>query len=142
MSHTTNVRELVNDPRRIGVLATANRKGEPNVAVFGSPHMPDDMTLVMGLADTRTAQNLLETGRAVFMSVLPGATPMETRGVRIYLKVRAMEKEGANLEAIKEKIRKAAGDRAAARIRYAVFFDVEATRPLVDWSPGSTDPLT
>ncbi|GAB4257085.1 pyridoxamine 5'-phosphate oxidase family protein [Deferrisoma sp.] len=136
------VRELVNDPRRVGVMATTNRAGEPNAAVFGSPYMPDDYTLVMGLGETRTAQNLLETGRAAFLTVLPAENPMETKGVRIYLKVRAMEKEGPNLEAVKDRIRKAAGDRAAARVKYAVFFDIEAARPLIDWSPASKDPLT
>lgn len=130
-----DVRSLVNDPKRVGVLSTADREGNPNVAVFGSPHMPDDLTLVMGLGDTRTAQNLLATGRAAFLSVLPGETPLETRGTRLYLRVRAMEKEGPNLDAIKAKIREKAGDRAAGRIQYAVFFDVEGTRPLIDWAP-------
>jgi hypothetical protein len=134
MSQT--VRELINDPKRVGVLATADRQGMPNVAVFGSPHMPDDLTLVMGLADTRTAQNLLETGHAVFMSVLAGETALATQGARIYLKVRAMEKDGPNLDAVKAKIREKAGDRAAGRIQYAVFFDIEASRPLIDWSPA------
>jgi hypothetical protein len=133
-----SVRELVNDPRRVGVMATTNRDGEPNAAVFGSPYMPDDLTLVMGLADTRTAQNLLETGRAVFLSVLPHEDPMKTKGTRLYLRVRAMEREGANLDAIKEKIRAEAGETAAARVRYAVFFDVESARPLIDWSPSRT----
>lgn len=136
MSGEPTVRDLINAPGRVGVLATTDRAGNPNVAVFGSPHMPDDLTLVMGLADTRTAQNLLESGRAVFMSVLPGPTSAETRGARVYLKVRAMEKEGPNLEMIKEKIRAVAGDRPAGRIRYAVFFDVESTRPLIDWGPA------
>lgn len=136
MSGAPTVRELVNAPGRVGVLATTDRAGNPNVAVFGSPHMPDDLTLVMGLADTRTAQNLLETGRAVFMSVLPGPTSAETNGARVYLKVRVMEKEGPNFEMIREKIRSVAGDRPASRIRYAVFFDVESTRPLIDWGPA------
>ena len=136
MSETPSIRDLVNDPKRIGVLSTTNREGLPNVAVFGSPHMPDDLTLVMGLADTRTAQNLLETGRAAFLSLLPGESPMQSKGARVYLKVRVMEKEGPNLEAIQDKIRKAAGERAAARIRYAVFFDIEGTRPLIDWAPA------
>lgn len=136
MTTTENVRELVNDPKRVGVLSTTNRAGEPNVAVFGSPYMPDDLTLVMGLAETRTAQNLLETGKAAFLSVLPHENPMKTRGTRLYLKVRAMEKEGPNLEAIKAKIREAAGESAAGRVHYAVFFDIESTRPLIDWSPG------
>ncbi|GAB4267691.1 MAG: pyridoxamine 5'-phosphate oxidase family protein [Deferrisomatales bacterium] len=141
MSEPT-VRDLVNDPRRIGVMATASRAGEPNVAVFGSPHMPDDYTLVMGLGETRTAQNLLETGRAAFLSLLPAENPFETRGVRLYLNVRTLEREGPNLEAVQARIRQAAGDRAAARVKYAVFFDIEAARPVIDWSPSSTDPLT
>lgn len=141
MNDTPSVRELINDPRRVGVMATTSREGLPNVAVFGSPHMPDDLTLVMGLGENRTAQNLLETGRAVFMSVLPASNPMETQGARIYLKVRTLEKSGPNLEGIKAKIREAAGDRAAARVKYAVFFDIGETRPLVDWSPQSKAPL-
>lgn len=136
MSDQKTVRELINDPARVGVLATTDRAGNPNVALFGSPHMPDDLTLVMGLADTRTAQNLLESGRAVFMSVVPGANPMATTGARVYLKVRVMEKEGPNLDMIRDKIRSVAGDRAAMRIQYAVFFDVESTRPLIDWGPA------
>lgn len=136
MSESPSVRELINDPKRVGVLATTDRQGMPNVAVFGSPHMPDDLTLVMGLAETRTAQNLLETGRAVFLSVLPAENPLATQGARVYLKVRAMEKEGPNLDALKGKIREKAGERAAGRVKYAVFFDIEGSRPLIDWSPA------
>lgn len=129
------VRDLVNDPDRLGIVATADREGNPNVAVFGSAHMPDDLTLVLALGDTRTAQNLLETGRAVFMSVLPHDEPMKTQGCRVYLRVRLMEKEGPNLDAQKARVAAAANERAAAMIKYAVFFDIEETRPLIDWSP-------
>lgn len=132
-----NIMELVNDPKRVGVLSTADRAGNPNVAVFGSPQMVDAGTLMMGLGETRTAQNLLETGRAVFMSVLPGDNPQSTSGARLYLKVRVMEKEGPNFEAVVAKIREVAGDRPASRIRYAVFFDIESHRPLIDWTPGA-----
>ena len=129
------VKELVNDPRRVGVVATADRQGNPDVAVFGSVQMPDDLTLVMALGDTRTAQNLLETGKAVFMSVLPNENPMLTQGCRVYLKLRSMENEGPNLEAAKARVAAKANDKAAAMIKYAVHFDIESTRPLIDWSP-------
>ena len=129
------VKDLVNDPRRVGVLATADREGNPNVAVFGSVSMPDDLTLVMALGDTRSAQNLLETGRAVFMSVLPNENPMLTQGCRVYLKLRAMEDAGPNLEAAKAQVAARANGKAAAMIKYAVHFDIEYTRPLIDWSP-------
>jgi hypothetical protein len=129
------VRDLVNDPRRVGVLATTDREGQPNVAVFGSAHMPDALTLVVALGDTRSAQNLLETGRAVFMSVVPHENPMQTQGCRVYLKVRSMEKEGPNLEAEKTRVAAISNKKAALMIKYAVFFDIESTRPLIDWSP-------
>ncbi|PLX40824.1 MAG: pyridoxamine 5-phosphate oxidase [Deltaproteobacteria bacterium] len=134
MSEKVSVKELVNDPKRVGVMATTNRAGEPNAAVFGSPYMPDDLTLVMGLGETRTAQNLLESGKATFLSILPGESSADTKGTRLYLKVRVMEKEGPNLEEIRQKIAAVAGPGAAGRIKYAVFFDVEATRPLIDWN--------
>lgn len=135
MAESKTVRELVNDPRRIGVVATADREGNPNVAVFGSVLMPDDLTLVMALGDTRTAQNLLETGRAVFMSVLPHENPMLTQGCRVYLKLRLMENEGPNLDAAKARVAALSNEKAAAMIKYAVHFDIESTRPLIDWSP-------
>lgn len=134
MADPKTIRELVNDPGRVGVLATADREGNPNVAVFGSVQMPDDLTLVMALGETRTAQNLLETGRAVFMSVLPAENPMNTRGCRVYLKLRSMESEGPHLEAVKALVAAKANEQAAARIKYAVHFDIESTRPLIDWS--------
>lgn len=136
MLEAATVRELVNDPRRVGIIATADREGNPNVAVFGSVHMPDELTVALALGDTRTAQNLLETGRAVFMSVLPHENPMKTQGCRVYLKLRLMEDVGPNLDAVKARVARDAGERAAARIKYAVFFDIESTRPLIDWSPG------
>ena len=112
------LRELINDPRRVGVMSTADREGNPNVAVFSSPEMVDDITLVMALGETRTAQNLLETGKGVYMSVLADATdPMKTQGARIYLKVRSMEREWPNLEAMKNKVGDLAGPQAAARVR-------------------------
>jgi hypothetical protein len=129
------VRELVNEPGRVGVIATTDREGNPNAAVFGSAYMPDNLTLVLALGDTRTAQNLLETGRAVFMSVVPHENPMKTQGCRVYLKVRSMEKDGPNLEAEKARVAKMTNEKAALMIKYAVYFDIESARPLIDWSP-------
>jgi hypothetical protein len=59
MLDSRTVRELINDPHRIGIVATTDREGNPNAAVFGSVRMPDEMTVTMALGDTRTAQNLL-----------------------------------------------------------------------------------
>jgi len=133
------VMALVNDPARIGVMSTTDRKGYPNVAVFGSAYMPDELTLVVGMGDTRSAQNLLETGRAAFMSVVPNENPMKTQGCRVYLKLRSMEKDGPTLDSVKEHIARVANEKAAQMVKYAVFFDVESSRPLIDWSPKTKE---
>ena len=133
------VMALVNDPARIGVMSTTDRKGNPNVAVFGSAYMPDELTLVVGMGDTRSAQNLLETGRAAFMSVVPNENPMKTQGCRVYLKLRSMEKDGPTLDSVKEHIARVANEKAAQMVKYAVFFDVESSRPLIDWSPKTKE---
>ena len=40
---------LFNKYPRIGTLSTANTEGEVNVAVFGSPRMIDENTIIMGI---------------------------------------------------------------------------------------------
>ena len=136
MADTRNARELVNNPHRVGVVATTDRAGHPNVAVFGSAYMPDDLTLVVALGETRTAQNLLEDGRAVFMSVLPDENPMKTQGCRVYLKLRTLENEGPNLDEAKARVAALSNEKAAGMIKYVAYFDIESVRPLIDWSPG------
>jgi len=70
MEITKGIFEIVNKPGRVGVLATTNKAGQPNVAYFGSPKLMDDGTLVMGLGGNRSLANLEENPQAVF-SQLP-----------------------------------------------------------------------
>ena len=57
---------------RLGTLSTANKHGIVNTAVFGSPRMIDEKTVVIGLGKNRTLDNLQETPNAVFMIMEPG----------------------------------------------------------------------
>ena len=66
------VMELFNKRPRIGTLSTANQKGEVNVAVFGSPQMIDENTVVMGIGKNRSLANLKENPHAVFIVMEPG----------------------------------------------------------------------
>ena len=54
------VMEIFNKRPRIGTLSTVNKKGEVNVAVFGSPQMIDENTVVMGIGRNRSFRNLQE----------------------------------------------------------------------------------
>ena len=127
-----DVMELFNKRPRIGTLSTANRKGEVNVAVFGSPQMIDENTVVMGIGKNRSLTNLQENPHAVFIVMEPGKTLMDWKGVRVYLEVLAVETGGGFFDLVKDNIAKAAGKAAGDMIRAAIRFKIAEVRPIVD----------
>ena len=126
------VMELFNKRPRIGSLSTANRKGEVNVAIFGSPQMIDENTVVMGIGQNRSFGNLQENPKAVFIVVEPGETVMDWKGARVYLEAMDIETGGGFYEQIKENIAKSSGKGAADMIHAAVRFKITEVRPIVD----------
>ncbi len=123
---------IFNKRPRIGTLSTANAKGEVNVAVFGSPQMIDENTVVMGIGRNRSLLNLKENPKAVFIVMEPGKALLDWKGARVYLEVLDLEEGGGFFETIKEAIGKAAGPQASAMIRAAIRFRITEVRPLVD----------
>jgi hypothetical protein len=126
------VMKMFNKQTRIGVLSTANKNGETNAAVFGSPRMIDEDTVIMAIGENRSSRNLQENPKATFIVVEPGETSMEWKGVRVYLEVESFEGYGELLDSLREKIRKMAGDRSANAIKAAIRFKVTDVRPLID----------
>ena len=125
------VMELFNKRPRIGTLSSANRNGDVNVAIFGSPQMIDENTVVMGIGRNRTFQNLQENPKAVFIVVEPGESVMDWKGCRVYLEVQTIETEGNLYDTIKAKIGEMAGEAAAKMIHAAVRFQVTEVRALL-----------
>ena len=123
---------LFNKYPRIGTLSTANTEGEVNVAVFGSPRMIDENTVVMGIGQNRSFRNLERNPRAVFIVMEPGETVMDWKGARVYLEATDMETEGNFYDEIKQNIAKAAGKQAADMIHAAIRFKITEVRPIVD----------
>ena len=126
------VMELFNKRPRIGTLSTASANGDVNVAVFGSPQMIDENTVVMGIGKNRSLQYLQENPKAVFIVMEPGESPMEWKGFRVYLEAASIEAEGELLELIRGKIAEAAGEGAAKMIHAAVRFNITEIRPMID----------
>jgi len=123
---------LFNKRPRIGALSTANSDGDVNAAVFGSPQMIDENTIVMGIGKNRSFSYLQENPRAVFILMEPGQSPMEWKGVRVYLEAAAIETEGEMLEKIRTRIAEVAGERSAKAMHAAVRFRITGVRPLID----------
>jgi len=123
---------LFNKYPRIGTLSTANTEGEVNVAVFGSPRMIDENTVIMGIGQNRSFRNLERNPKAVFIVMEQGETVMDWKGSRVYLEATDMETEGNFYNEIKHSITKAAGKQAADMIHAAIRFKITEVRPIVD----------
>lgn len=124
--------ELFNRYPRIGALATANKEGDVNVAVFGSPRMLDENTVVMGIGQNRSFRNLQRNPKAVFIVMEPGDTVADWKGARVYLEAVDMEIEGEFYNQIKGNIAKVAGQKAGDMIHAAIRFRITEIRPIVD----------
>ena len=124
--------EIFNKRPRIGSLATASARGDANVAVFGSPQMIDENTVVMGIGENRSFRNLKENPKAAFIVMEPGETVMDWKGARVYLEAVDIETGGGFFEQVRENIEKAAGKQAAQMIHADIRFNITEVRPLVD----------
>ena len=123
---------LFNKKPRIGTLSTATSRGDVNVAVFGSPQMIDENTVVMGIGDNRSFRNLRENPKAVFIVMEPGETVMDWKGARVYLEVLDIETGGGFYDLIRDNIEKSSGKQAADMIYAAIRFKITDVRPIVD----------
>lgn len=128
------VMEMFNKETRIGTLSTCNKNGDVNVAVFGSPQMVDENTVIMGIGKNRTFQYLKENPKAVFIVIEPGKSMLEWKGARVYLEAVEIATSGEFYEQIKENIAKKAGKAAADMIHAAIRFSITDVRPIVDFS--------
>ncbi len=128
--------DYFNKQPRIGILSTANREGKVDAAVFGSPMMIDEKTVVMGLGQNRTFTYLQENPNAVFMIVEQGEGLMDWKGLRVYLKMKDYATSGETLETYKKQVARATGEDAAAMIHATVTFEVTEVRPLIDMGQG------
>ena len=125
------VMEMFNNKSRIGALATSNKNGDVNVAVFGSPQMISEDTIVMAIGDNRSFKYLQENPKASFIVIEPGESPANWKGVRLYLEVAELERYGEVLDSFREKIRKVGGKKSADAITAAIRFKIVDVRPLI-----------
>ena len=125
------IMKMFNRQTRIGALATSNKQGDVNTAVFGSPRMIDEDTVIMAIGDNRSFQYLQENPKASFIVVEPGETPTDWKGARLYLEMDSFERYGELLDSLRSKIRKAAGNKSADAIVAAIRFKIKDFRPLI-----------
>jgi Pyridoxamine 5'-phosphate oxidase len=128
--------EYFNKTPRIGTLSTADKSGNVNSAVFGSPHMTDERTVVMGLGKNRTLANLRQNPHAVYLIMEPSADFVDWKGIRVYLEVLNISTIGPVFDTFKIRMAKVVGEEAAEMIYATVSFSVTEVRPLIDMGQG------
>ncbi len=133
---TSKLMDYFNKSPRIGTLSTADKAGNVDSAVFGSPRMTDEKTVIMGLGQNRTLANLQVNPNAVFLIVEPGKEFMDWKGIRVYLKVQDLATSGPVLDNFKANMAKAAGQEAADMVHAVVRFSITDVRPLIDFGQG------
>jgi hypothetical protein len=151
MQLSETVNNYLNNPDRINILSTSNKKGETDVAIFGSPQLTEKRNLSLVLQDSsRTYKNLKENPYASCLVLVPGKTGSMMNGCRVYLKVNYTElsrnpvflrerekgdktdwEKGLNIE-----IEKDAEELSHTTKKHLVIFDIIETRPIVDTGQG------
>ncbi len=111
-----------------GVIATADKDGNINTAIYAAPHIVDDETVAWGMTEGRTYRNLRENPNAAFIHQAPGNG---AAGVRMTLRLQEIQEAGNILDAIRARARKMSGAAAAEMVRYVGYFKVVETRPLM-----------
>lgn len=125
--------KIVNKAGRVGVLGTADKQGQPNAAYFGSMRLMEDGSVILRLGNNRSLKNLEKNPLAVLFCVTESPVGFQTPGVRIYLKVKEIQKTGPLYDGVKTAITEHVGADAAKMISAAAAFEVTDIRKLVDW---------
>lgn len=107
-----------------GVLATADREGKVDAAIYARPHLMEDGTLAMIMRDRLTHHNLQSNPYATFLFIENGPG---YKGKRLFLK---KMREEQDTDLLKSLMRRQYPD-GKTETRFLVFFKLEKELPLV-----------
>ena len=154
--------EYFNKNPRTGVLSTSSKDGRVDSAVFGSPQMVDEKTVIIATAMNRTLSNLIENPYAVYLIMEPinqdqseiaakvadtkaqsgniqeqlHLSVMDWKGVRVYMKMKDYTTSGEMLEMFRSQVAKFVGEEASKLIQAIVTLEIYEVRPLIDFGQG------
>lgn len=128
--------EYFNKQPRIGVISTSGQDGAVDCAVYGSPQMLDENTVVVALGRGRTFANLQQNPNAVFMIMEPREGILDWKGIRVYLRMKEYFTSGPQIDNYKRQVSEIIGKEASEMIEVLATFDVTEVRPLIDYGQG------
>ncbi len=146
------VKDVLNRKDRINILSTANKKGETDIAVFGSAQLTENNTVSFVLKNSsRSLANIKETGYASCLVLLPeaGGKGLKIKGCRLYLKKQFIDRSRNPVYLVERSEGEATGWEKSFNVdrekqeeerstpnSYLVVFNVTEARPIVDTGQG------
>lgn len=124
------LKEYFDTTRGHGVLATANARGQINMAMFARPHVMDDGLLAFIMPQRLTHANLQENPHAAYLFWEEGPGYI---GKRLYLTKVREEQDTPLLQSLRRRVYPPDKEKAAGP-KFLVFFRLEKELPLI--GPG------
>jgi len=121
-----NLKDYFEKVKGSGVLATADKEGKVDVAIYAKPHVMDKETVAFIMADRLTHHNLQSNSHAAYLFKEDGAG---YKGTRLFLSKLREEQDTELLYSIRSK--RYAGGKEEGKPRFLVFFKVDKILPLV-----------
>ena len=110
-----------------GILATADSDGNVDLAIYARPHMTDDDTVVLVMADKLSHSNLQTNPKAAYMFI---EKTKGYRGKRVHFEKIREENDAELIQSIRRRKRYDEEGEAVSGSS-AVYFKVKKIRPLV-----------
>ncbi|MGE0086808.1 MAG: pyridoxamine 5'-phosphate oxidase family protein [Desulfococcaceae bacterium] len=111
----------------LGVLATSDREGNVDAAVYARPTVMDDGTLAFIMNDRLSHQNLLSNPRATYLF----KEERGYRGKRLHMSMVREEKDSPLISELSKRAPSPEREKQAKGSKFLVFFKVDKERPLV-----------
>ncbi len=96
------LKEYFENTKGMGVIATADREGKVNVAVYSRPHFLEDGSLAFIMRDRLTHHNLQSNPHAAYLFVKEGPG---YKGKRLYLTKIKEEENSERIQTLARRVR-------------------------------------
>jgi hypothetical protein len=111
----------------VGVLATADREGRVDAAVYSRPHFMEDGTVAVIMRDRLTHANIQSNPHAAYLFIEEGPG---YRGKRLFLTKIREEENSELIDTLSRRVYPAGKERRKES-RFLVYFKVDKVLPLI-----------
>ena len=123
------LKDYFENTKGTGIMATADKEGKVNAAVYSRPHFLEDGSIAFIMRDRLTHENLQSNPYAAFLFVEDGPG---YRGKRLYLRKTREEENSDLIQSLSRRDDK----RDDTSVRFLVVFKVDKVLPLIGAGKG------